>query len=228
MASFQYNFYDKKVKDLIYQFDTHYPKQDPVLRLTKTDENSKALPWSTGRILYSKNVPFGPAVDFKTTVKFTVKPNDNAFPIADGLAFFIVPEDHPFPEGKNPPPGGNLGLFEQAGKSSNVFAVAFDTYLGIPYYVNLGIDIEHRKPEANVNVPYSFVGKELTLVVSYNGATRAISASVTYGSETFPVSLSYNLATILPSGVRVGLASTTAQNVAVHDVHYWDFTSTAP
>ncbi|KAL1531665.1 bark agglutinin I polypeptide B-like [Salvia divinorum] len=187
MASFQYNFYNKKVTDLIYQFDTHYPKQDPVLRLTKTDENAKALPWSTGRILYSKTARSAPC----------------ASPIADGLAFFVVPEDHTFPEGRNPPPGGNLGLFEQAGKSPNVFAVAFDAYLGIPNY-------------------------ELTLVVSYDGATRAISASVTYGSETFLVSLSYSLATILPSGVRVGLASTTGQNVAVHDVHYWDFTSTAP
>ncbi|KAL1531659.1 non-specific serine/threonine protein kinase [Salvia divinorum] len=204
MASFQYNFSNRIVKDLSFQFDTDYPEQNPVLRLTKTDENGNALPWSTGRILYSRTIPFGPAVDFKTTVKFTVKRNvSNSSPIADGLAFFIVPEGHTFPEGTSPPPGGNFGLFDPSGKSSNVFAVAFDTLLGTPNSVSFGIDIQVRKPVAKRDVPYSFVGKELTLVVSYDGATRAISASITDGSVPFP-------------------------NAAVHDVHYWEFNSTAP
>ncbi|XP_047978655.1 bark agglutinin I polypeptide B-like [Salvia hispanica] len=222
---FSYDFYKPdKPTDLIYQVDTHYPSETPVLRLTKTNDQDVPLEWSTGRVLYSKTVPFGHAADFTSTVKFIIRPNSTS-PQADGLAFFIVPNGHHFPSQI----GGNLGLFEPpTSKSPHVFAIAFDTYSDNPDYVNLGIDIESRKPSAKAQVPISFVGKELTLNVSYVSATKAISASVTDGSQTFPVTFAYDLSQILPPSVQVGLASSTGAYVSVHDVNTWEFDSTIP
>ncbi|XP_042006016.1 bark agglutinin I polypeptide B-like [Salvia splendens] len=224
-TQFSYDFYKPdKPTDLIYQVDAHYPSETPVLRLSKTNDLDVPQQWSTGRVLYSKTVPFGHAADFTTTIQFIIRPNNTA-PQADGLAFFIVPAGHNFPSQI----GGNLGLFEpSASKTSHVFAIAFDTYSDNPNYVNLGIDIESRKPSAKAQVPISFVGKELTLKVSYVASTKAISASVTDGSQTFPVTFTYDLSQILPSSVQVGLASSTGVYVAVHDVNTWDFTSTIP
>ena len=224
-TKFSYDFYKPdKPTDLIYQVDTHYPSETPVLRLTKTNDRDVPQEWSTGRVLYSKTVPFGHAADFTTTVKFIIRPN-NTSPQADGLAFFIVPAGHNFPS----PTGGNLGLFESSSsKTSHVFAIAFDTYSETRGYVNLGIDIESRTPSAKAQVPSTFVGKELTLKVSYVASTKAISASVTDGSQTFPVTFTYDLSQILPPSVQVGLASSTGAYVAIHDVNTWGFTSTIP
>ena len=58
--------------------------------------------------------------------------------------------------------------------------------------------------------------------------TKAISVSVTDGSLTFPVTYTYDLSQILSSSVQAGLATSTGDYVAVHDVNTWDFTSTIP
>ncbi|XP_057810248.1 lectin-like [Salvia miltiorrhiza] len=224
-TKFDFDFYESKPKELIYQVDAHFPKETPFLRLTKTDDHDTPLQRSTGRVLYSKPVAFGHGgakADFETTVKFIVRVKAKT-PHADGLVFFIVPEGHAFPSAAM---GGNLGIFEPSGKSSHVFAVAFDIYPTTPGYITLGICIESRIPKSVIQVPDSFVGKELTLGVSYVAATGLISASVSDGSETFPVSFVYNLSEILPPRVQVGLASSTGEYVVVHDVASWGFKST--
>ncbi|XP_047978654.1 bark agglutinin I polypeptide B-like [Salvia hispanica] len=224
-TKFSYDFYNPgKVTQLIYQADADYPRETPVLRLTRTNDQDVPQKWSTGRILHSKTIPFGNGADFTTTVTFIIRPY-NTPPHADGLAFFIVPAGHNFLY----PFGDSLGIFDPSTfKTSNVFAIAFDIYSETRGFVNLGIDIESRIPSAKTSIPDTFLGKELTLKASYIAATKAISASVTDGSFTFPITFTYDLSQSLPSSVQVGLASSTGDYVAVHDVSTWDFTSTIP
>ncbi|XP_057810256.1 lectin-like [Salvia miltiorrhiza] len=121
--------------------------------------------------------------------------------------------------------GGNLGIFEPPTQSPGprVFAVAFDIYSQNPGYIKLGICIRSRTPKSFIKVPDSFLGTNLKLKVSYDSANKYISASVSNGNMTFPESFPYDLSDFLPPKVEVGLASSTGQYVAVHDVFSWGF-----
>lgn len=191
----------------------------PFLRLTKTkDQNTKPEQNSTGRFLCSDAVQFGSSTSFQTTVKFTITPTDT-LPPGDGLAFFIVPEGHEFPA----PAGGNLGIFGPGEINAGVFAVALD--FGIQKdFIILGIDIESRVPKHQIRVPHDFVGKQLTLFVSYDAQSGEIIASLASSEEELPaVKCKSKLTDFLPNKVSLGLASSTSKAAAIHDVNYWAF-----
>ncbi|XP_047952480.1 lectin-like [Salvia hispanica] len=225
-TKFDLDFYETQgKKDIIFHGDAHFPKETAVLRLTKTDDHDIPLQNSSGRVVYSKPVAFSHAAEFDTTIKFNITPGTNSSYHADGLVFFIVPHGHAYPK---EPHGGNLGIFEKWGKTSHVFAAGFDIYPRNPGYITLGIYIQSREePVESVQVPASFIGKDLTLSISYDSSTHVISVSATDDNETYPVSCEHDLSHLLPPSVVVGLASSTGDYVALHDVNSWSFTSTA-
>ncbi|KAH6771986.1 hypothetical protein C2S52_005261 [Perilla frutescens var. hirtella] len=228
--SFTYDFYThgEPPKDLILQGDAHFPSDSTYLRLTKTDTNGNALQTSAGRAVYAPTVPFwqpGAQVDLETTVKFIIKPNANSNNPADGIVFFIAPVGTTIPTGSA---GGSFGIFGPNGNMSNVFAVEFDIFVNgewDPSFRHVGIDLESRKSVKVTEISDSLIGEEVTLRVDYEEATQVISAVVTTNSHRYEVSYMYDLSTILPQQVQVGIAASTGEYVAIHDVVSWYFTA---
>lgn len=219
-TDFTYEFDGSKESDLIYQGDAYMPTDTTNLRLTNQVEHSY------GRVIHRDLVQLWIGAEkahFETTVKFIVKPRSSNDIPADGLVFFMVRADHTFP---SDPDGGNLGIY--APDNPKVFAVEFDIFRNPewdPDFPHVGINIEARASEAVVQIPKSFIGKEVTLKITYVAATQVISALVTDGIQTDVVSYMCDLSDVLPGEVQVGLAASTGDFVAKQDVAFWDFHS---
>ncbi|XP_057810242.1 agglutinin-2-like [Salvia miltiorrhiza] len=228
-TSFTFTSFVANSTDLTYQGDAHVPDGARSLRLTKTDANGLPRPSSIGRVLYSK--PFklwenSIVVSFNTTIKFTITPTKG--PAADGLAFFMAPVGTTIPPGSY---GGNLGLFDPSGDSpaaSTFFAVEFDLYSNgwdpshdLPH---IGIDISSIKSSNFVKFGDSCIGKEAQLHIQYDGI-NFIDVTLKCDKETRLLEYEYDLGEILPSQVQVGIASSTGDLVALHDIDYWSFRS---
>ncbi|XP_047978634.1 agglutinin-2-like [Salvia hispanica] len=212
--------------DLTYQGDTHVPTGASSLRLTKTDSHGLPQPHSTGRILYSKSFKLWERsllISFNTTIEFTVTPAKA--PAGDGLAFFMAPAGTTIPEGAY---GGDFGLFDVAGKSPPFFAVEFDIFSNQwdPSHKlrHIGIDINSVKSDAFVEFGDSCVGKKAELNIRYDGV-GLIYVHLKCEKETRLLEYEYDLGTLLPPFVQVGIASATGDCVALHDVDYWSFRS---
>ncbi|XP_042065297.1 agglutinin-2-like [Salvia splendens] len=228
-TSFTYDFYGgPKPTDLLLQGDANFPSGSTYLRLTRTDDSGNPLTYRVGRAVYSNPITFwldGAQVDFETTVKFIIKPKagDTDVP-ADGFTFFIQPVGSPIGF-----TGGSFGIFDESGQNPSTFAVEFDIFTnpGVdPSYPHVGIDIESNVSKNTTDVGDALIGQEVTARIDYEEATKVISVHVTAGSKTFEVSYVYDLSTILPQQVEVGISATTGGQVAVHDLISWYFTST--
>ncbi|XP_057763600.1 agglutinin-2-like [Salvia miltiorrhiza] len=226
-TTFTYDFYGSKPTDPIYQGDAHFPTDTTYLRLTKTDSSGSPVQSSFGRILHPEPVLLwkpSEQANFNTTVKFVLKPRAGNNIPADGLVFFMVPVDYTFPSYTH---GGNLGIFGGP-DGPKVFAVEFDIFVNgewDPNFPHVGINIETRASQKVAQIPESFIGKEVTLKITYAAATGLISAFVTAGPQTVEVSHVCDLSGVLPQQVQVGLAGSTGEYVAKHDVAYWEFNS---
>ncbi|KAH6819517.1 hypothetical protein C2S51_003120 [Perilla frutescens var. frutescens] len=216
-TSFTYDFHGGRPRTLTYQGDAHFPRDSPSLRLTKTDFSGNAVKTSVGRVIYSSPVTFwrpGAQADFETTVKFNVKPNANSNNPADGITFFMAPVGTTIPSASA---GGSFGIFgsnrNKSGTAGGNFGI-FGSNGNMPNSVNV------------TQISDSLIGDEVTMRVNYVGATRVISAVVTTGSQRYEVSYVCDLSDILPRRVQVGLAASTGEYVAIHDVAAWYFTST--
>ncbi|KAL1563989.1 lectin CPL-like [Salvia divinorum] len=227
-TSFTYDFYGQKPTTLIYQGDAHFPPDSTYLRMTNTDSSGNPLKNRVGRAVYSKPVQFweaGAQVDLETTVKFIIHPKirDTDVP-ADGFTFFIQPVGSPVGSA-----GGSFGIFDDSGKNPSVFAVEFDIFTnpGVdPNYHHVGIDIGSNVSKNTTNVGNAFLGQEVTARIDYEEATKVISVHVSTNSQTFEVSYVYDLSSILPQQVEVGISASTGGEVAVHDLIAWYFTAT--
>ncbi|KAL1563082.1 mannose-specific lectin alpha chain-like [Salvia divinorum] len=226
-TSFSYDFYGQKPTDLLYQGDAHFPSDSTYLRLTNTDNSGNPLTARAGRVVYSKPFQFwgaGAQVDLETTVKFIINPVSGDTNPADGITFFIQPVGSPVGAA-----GGSFGIFDDSGKNPSVFAVEFDIFsnAGVdPSYRHVGIDIGSNVSKNTTNVGNAILGQEVTARIDYEEATKVISVHVTAGSETFELSYVYDLSTILPQQVEVGISASTGGQVAVHDLIAWYFTTT--
>ncbi|KAG6406479.1 hypothetical protein SASPL_134082 [Salvia splendens] len=208
--------------DLTYQGDTHVPTGASSLRLTKTDSHGLPQPYSTGRVLYSKPFKLWErllVISFNTTIKFTITPAKD--PAGDGLAFFMAPAGTTIPDGAY---GGDFGLFD----SPPIFAVEFDIFSNQwdPSHKlrHIGIDINSVKSDAFVEFGDSCVGKKAELNIQYDGV-GLIYVHLKCEKETRLLEYEYDLGTLLPPFVQVGIASATGDCVALHDVDYWSFRS---
>lgn len=226
-TSFTYDFYGSQPTTLLYQGDAHFASGSTYLRMTKTGTSGNALQYSVGRAVYYQPIKFwetGAEVDFETTVKFIIKPNSGDTNPADGFAFFMEPVGSPVGF-----TGGGFGIFNTSGQNPSVFAVEFDIFSnpGVdPSYRHVGIDIESNVSKNTTDVGDAFLGQEVTAIIDYKTATKLIRARVTAGGKTFEVSYVFDLSSILPQQVEVGISAATGGQVAVHELISWYFTST--
>ncbi|KAL8508334.1 hypothetical protein ACS0TY_018800 [Phlomoides rotata] len=229
VTSFAFDTFSQNALGLTYQGGAHVPQGSTFLRLTETDSSGLPKSWTAGRVVYSRPVRFwerSPArqATFETTINFLITPSQNG--AADGLAFFIAPVNTTIPSGAT---GANLGIFGSSGTTSSLFAVEFDNYVNgwDPSYRHIGIDIESRTSRNTTNFD-SATGQLVNARINYNSNTKTITVVATSGSQTASLSYVFDLKTILPEQVQVGISSATGQTVSalgVHDVISWYFTS---
>lgn len=227
-TSFTYDFYGSRPKTLTYQGDAFFPSSTTFLRLTKTDSSDTPQPGSVGRVLHTSPVLFkveGGQASFETTVRFYITPMVGDQNPADGLVFFIAPVGSTIP---NAGAGGSLGVYSQTGNAPNIFAVEFDIYannIWDPNFQHIGINLGSRT-SSNVTRFEGVLGQEVTARINYEAATKVITVYAVAGSENFELSYTYDLGNLLPEQVQVGLSASTGENVAIHDVVSWYFSST--
>ncbi|KAL1534759.1 non-specific serine/threonine protein kinase [Salvia divinorum] len=228
-TSFTVTFNGSRPADLTFQGDAYFPPGATNLRLTKTDVFGNALLNTAGRVLYSNPIRFlgrrrRARASFETNVRFVITPNrGDTNPPADGLVFFIAPVNST-PDAS----GGSFGVFDLTGKKTSVFAVEFDIFSNEwdPSFRHVGIDIQSQVSSNVTAVDDAILGQEVTARIDYNAATNLIRVNGSVGAKAFEVSYVYDLSTILPQEVQVGISAATGGLAAVHDVVAWSFTST--
>ncbi|KAL8537659.1 hypothetical protein ACS0TY_012693 [Phlomoides rotata] len=228
--SFFYDTFSQNTLGLNYQGGAHVPQGSTFLRLTRTDSSGLPLSGNAGRVVFSQPInfwyssPFWPTIqtNFETTINFRITPSQNG--AADGLAFFIAPVNTTIPSGAT---GGNLGIFGSTGNTSSLFAVEFDNFVDRwdPNYRHVGINIESRTSRNTTRFD-SATGQLVTARINYDAKSNNISVVATSGSQTASLSYVFDLKTILPRRVQVGISAATGQTVALHDLISWNFTST--
>ncbi|XP_058734639.1 lectin beta-1 and beta-2 chains-like [Vicia villosa] len=191
---------------------------------------TEAVNYNVGRALYSAPIHIwdsktGNVADFTSSFTFVINAAGNSM-IADGLTFFIAPEDTQ--PGNY---GGYLGVFnsEDYNKTIQTVAVEFDTFQNLewdPSYIHIGIDVNSIKSISTA--PWILQnGEEANVVISFKAATNELTVSLTY-----PNSVSYTLSgvvvplkDVVPEWVRVGLSGSTALELSAHEVLSWSFHS---
>ncbi|KAL8530066.1 hypothetical protein ACS0TY_007235 [Phlomoides rotata] len=226
-TTFTYNSFSTGTDSLLYQGDAFVPSSSSFVRLTKVNASGQPERSSIGRVVYAPPVKFweeGLQATFETTIRFTVTPGASGS-VGDGFNFFIVPVNSVIPPGSV---DGNLGLFDpQTGNAASVFAVEFDIAPNLawdPTHQHIGIDINSRVSR-NTSRFENSVGEEVTARINYVSSTRTITVFATYGSLNSTVSYVFDLKTILPREVQVGISATTGSWIAFHDLHAWYFSS---
>ncbi|KAL8512727.1 hypothetical protein ACS0TY_019015 [Phlomoides rotata] len=229
VTSFQVDSFNPSSDGLTYERDAFVPSGSSYLSLIATDASGKPRTSSVGRVLYSNPVKFwdgGRQASFETTIRLRVSPIDND--PADGMTFFIVPVNSTKPTGAQL--GQNLGIYDGVTVGSPVFAIEFDVFvnslLGDPNFRHIGINI-NSMVSRNVTNFQDAIGQIVSARINYDAPTRRITVVATYGSQTSTVDYVYDLKTLLPQQVQVGLsASTGPTRVCNSEVFSWYFTST--
>ncbi|KAL1534768.1 mannose/glucose-specific lectin Cramoll-like [Salvia divinorum] len=229
-TSFTYDFHGSKPTSLTYQGDAFFPSGTTFLRLTKTDTSGIPQPGSIGRVLHSNPILFrrqGGVASFETTINFIISSSPGHNSPADGLVFFVGPVGSTIPAGSA---GGNLGMYNQSGLAPNVFAVEFDVWVNTwdPSFRHIGINLGSRT-SSNVTSFEGTNGQPVSARINYEAATKVITVHATAAAGTFEVSLAYDLSTLLPEHVQVGLSASSGLQLvdaAIHDVVSWYFSST--
>lgn len=232
VTSFAYGPFDPNPNpnDLIYEGGAHVPEGASYLRLTQTDSSGNPLSWNVGRVLHSWPVQFwedSRQATFETTITFLITPSAQG--AADGLVFFIAPPNAIFDQTSS---GENFGIFNGSagGTAPSVFAVEFDTFINRgrdPSYRHIGIDIESIN-SMNTTQFDSATGQLVNARINYDANTKTISVVASSGSQRASVRYVFDLKTILPQQVEVGISSSTGQSVSqlgIHDLISWYFTS---
>ncbi|XP_057810245.1 concanavalin-A-like [Salvia miltiorrhiza] len=209
-TAFTYDFWGDQPTELLYQGDAHFPSDSTFLRMTNTTASGTAAQHRAGRVVYPTPITFweaGAQVDFETTVKFIVTPTAGDMTPADGFTFFVGPVGLPLGF-----TGGAYGVFNTSGLAASVLAVEFDIYPNAevdPTYPHIGIDIESNVSKNLTNVGTALLRQEVTAIIGYKKATNLISVRVAAGSQIYEVSYVFDLSTILPQQVQVGISGAT-------------------
>lgn len=235
--SFSYNFTspsDTPPPGIAFQGDAFYNK---AIRLTR-DERLGPITSSTGRAFYSRAVPLADPVSrrpasFATAFAFSIAAPDPASASGDGLAFFLSPFPSALPASSA---GGLLGLFNSSSaRAAPLVAVEFDTYRNEwdPSGDHVGVDLGGIVSAATADCPTSMKdGRTAHARVAYDGAARNLTVAFSYGAArpnaTDAVLLSYavDLRDYLPDSVAIGFSAATGEAAELHQVLYWEFTST--
>ncbi|KAJ1285686.1 hypothetical protein BS78_03G296200 [Paspalum vaginatum] len=235
--SFSYNFTspsDTPPPGIAFQGDAFYNK---AIRLTR-DERLGPITSSAGRAFYSRAVPLADPVShrpasFATAFAFSIAAPDPASASGDGLAFFLSPFPSALPDASA---GGLLGLFNSsAPRAGPVVAVEFDTYKNEwdPSGDHVGVDLGGIVSAATADCRTSMKdGRTAHARVAYDAGAGNLTVALSYGAArpnaTDGVLLWYavDLRDYLPDSVAIGFSAATGEAAELHQVLYWDFTST--
>ncbi|RXI03023.1 hypothetical protein DVH24_003101 [Malus domestica] len=216
---------------------------EQLIKLTRSARQNK----NVGRATYHQ--PFllwetstGKIADFTTHFTFMIDSGH-----ADGMVFFIAPSGSLLNISAGG--GGHLGLpvEELPGDTTRTLypfvAVEFDIYRNEQPVIrdqvgdHVGIDINSLK--SNITTPWNGdinEGKRNDAWISYNSSSKNLSVAFTSfqngtnGTEVEVIKyLSYiiDLKQYLPDWVIVGFSAAKGQDIAVHKIIPWNFTSTA-
>ncbi|KAF8663899.1 hypothetical protein HU200_055237 [Digitaria exilis] len=237
--SFTYNFTspsDTPPPGIAFQGDAFYNK---AIRLTR-DERLGPITSSAGRAFYSRAVPLADPVtrrraSFASAFAFSIAAPDPASASGDGLAFFLSPFPSALPSSSA---GGLLGLFNSsAPRAGKLVAVEFDTYKNgwDPSGDHVGVDLGGIVSAATADCPTSMKdGRTAHARVAYDGRAKNLTVALSYGANatrpnaTGDVLLWYavDLLDYLPDSVAIGFSAATGEAAELHQVLYWEFTST--
>ncbi|KAK3162117.1 hypothetical protein QOZ80_1BG0085720 [Eleusine coracana subsp. coracana] len=232
--SFTYNFTspsDTPPPGIAFQGDAFFNK---AIRLTR-DERLGPITSSAGRAFYARAVPLADPVSrrpasFATAFAFSIAAPDPAAASGDGLAFFLSPFPSALPDSSA---GGLLGLFNSSSSDTRapIVAVEFDTYRNDwdPSDDHVGVDLGGIVSAATADWPTSMKdGRRAHARVEYDAVTRNLTVALAYGDDRPAVLLwhAVDLRDYLPDSVAVGFSAATGEAAELHQVLYWEFTST--
>lgn len=240
---FDFNIFDGKETNLIYQGDAHIPVGQSLIRLTRTAPPNRTHPQPTplqnsvGRVLYSPPIRLwdGAArrqANFQTVIRGFIGNPWSGF-IGDGIAFFIAPLGTTIPTGST---GGNMGLYDSTGTSPTpLFAVELDVFMNTwdPNYRHVGININSRNSVAVDRWDSGGFERFVEARITYDARARLISvvANATHTHSAIQpiigrVQHAIDMKTLLPEWVQIGISASTGPGpAALQDIRRWSFTS---
>ncbi|EEE55487.1 hypothetical protein OsJ_03672 [Oryza sativa Japonica Group] len=220
--SFTYNFTsaDTAPSGIAFQGDAFFNK---FIRLTR-DERIGPITSSAGRAFFSRPVPLCDPVSrrrasFSTAFSFSIAAPDPSAASGDGLAFFLSPFPSVLP---NSSAGGLLGLFNsfsRRGRSGGASRARSSPSNSTPTRTSGTPATTTTARRAHARVAYDGQAKNLTVALSYGDAAAA--AALTDPVLWYAV----DLMEYLPDAVAVGFSAATGEAAELHQVLYWEFTS---
>ncbi|KAL4358596.1 hypothetical protein S83_030568 [Arachis hypogaea] len=225
-VSFNYNSFNQGNPAITFQGDVTV-LSDGNLLLTNLNKSN-----SVGRVLYAMPVRIwsnatGNVASFVTSFSFEMKDYNDYVP-ADGIIFFIAPEDTQIPAGSIG--GGTLGVSDTKG-AGHFVGVEFDTYSNSEYNDppthHVGIDVNSVK--SLKTVPWNSVsGAVVKVTVIYDSSSKTLSVAVTNDNgDITTIADVVELKAKLPERVKLGFsASGSAGGRQIHLIRSWSFTST--
>ncbi|KAL6616171.1 hypothetical protein ACP70R_038441 [Stipagrostis hirtigluma subsp. patula] len=234
--SFAYNFTspsNSPPPGIAFQGDAFFNK---AIRLTR-DERLGPITSSAGRAYLSRALPLADPVSrrpasFATAFAFSIAAPDPASASGDGLAFFLSAFPSVLPDSSA---GGLLGLFNtSSSRGGRLVAVEFDTYKNEwdPSDDHVGVDLGGIVSVATADWPTSMKdGRIAHARVAYDGDAKNLTVALSYGdARPAPTDVllwyAVDLRDYLPDSVAVGFSAATGEAAELHQVLYWEFTST--
>ena len=237
-SAMSFNFTSFSNTDTNIFYERAYPVlENQAIQLTG-DKLTKLV---MGRATYFKPMHLwdktsGSLTDFTTHFSFVID-SQNQPKFADGLAFFLSPNNSKIPMGAY---GRVLGLTTQAEALNSVanpiVSVEFDIWPNFewdPEGECVGIDINSMKSVANVSCFINITimeGRRHEASISYNSSSYNLSVIFTglKNNDTIFQTLSHivDLRNLLPEWVTFGFsAGTEAESCAIHTIYTWNFSS---
>ncbi|XP_050262704.1 L-type lectin-domain containing receptor kinase IX.1-like [Quercus robur] len=237
-SAMYFNFTSFSNTDTNIFYERAYPElENQAIQLT----GDKLINQVMGRATYFKPMHLwdktsGNLTDFTTHFSFVID-SQNQPKFADGLAFFLSPNDSKIPMGAY---GRVLGLTTQAEALNSVanpfVAVEFDIWSNFewdPEGEHVGIDINSMKSVANASWFSDITimeGRINEALISYNSSSYNLSVVFTgfKNNRTIFQTLSHivDLRNLLPEWVTFGFsAATGAESCVMHTIYTWNFSS---
>ncbi|OAY75696.1 L-type lectin-domain containing receptor kinase IX.1 [Ananas comosus] len=231
---FSFSFSDPETYESHIKYEGDARPNGTVINLT-----NNMIRFSRGQAMYGNPVLLwddatGEVASFHTSFSFVIQPTDTSIS-GDGLAFFLSPYRLAVPSLDS---GGCLGLFHEItalnSTQNQLVAVEFDTFRNYwdPSDYHIGINVNSINSTVYKNVPNITESvTHATMSIDYDNTTETLSVLLTYDSNPnstsrFSLSCYVDLKAILPQEVTVGFSAATGIAIELHQILYWNFSST--